>query len=194
MIRKRTIRKRIELVSPRPCRRGGAALLAAAIACLFAPQVRGGQKGFVVRYGYSKSGSAGKLGAAIRESRIFEEAGKALESLARVPERVTIRVLDSHESGPHHDPGNKTMVFPIEFLEELKHLLVRENRKASAEEIEGWLLDLAQFVIIHERAHALIDVLDLPIVGKGTRRECGSIMGCGGPPGRRSGSMDRERS
>jgi hypothetical protein len=90
----------------------------------------------------------------------------------RLPTDIHVRVVGAatakrvKAAGPMYEPSSHTVYFPWSFFDEsrddLGHLkLLRNLRPAQLDEVaKGAML----FVLYHELAHGLIDVLDIPVV------------------------------
>jgi hypothetical protein len=99
----------------------------------------------------------------LKSSGVFEEVMADLESLFKLP--VPVRVIfSSEDAGPYYYKGVVNM--PYQFLRSNDQLVEAIEYDGSDEEKIDLILDLTEFVLYHEVGHALIDMLDIPVLGK----------------------------
>ena len=99
----------------------------------------------------------------IQASEIFEEITRDLNELFDLPQTINIR-FGAGLDGPSYFQQNIDM--PYEFLLTVDHYLANAGYSQSDEEQAEALLNITEFVLYHEVGHALIDVLDIPVLGK----------------------------
>lgn len=73
--------------------------------------------------------------------------------------------IEECNSGPAYYPNSSTILICYYFLEETLEFAKQHESKTGKEGTLELANGLASFVIIHEVAHLLIDVYDLPVVG-----------------------------
>ena len=96
-------------------------------------------------------------------SGVFDAVVQDLEALFALPQPVPI-VFKSSEEGPHYYQG--VIVMPYEFIVQNDEYFAAVGYSETVEEQQDALLQLTEYVLHHEVGHALIDVLDLPVLGK----------------------------
>lgn len=92
------------------------------------------------------------------------EAAQLVNERVKLPKDVKI-VAGGDRDGPYYDPTTATIQFPWSFTAEAHKLLAREQ-KYRGTELKIATRDAALFVLQHEIAHALIDQLKLPVLGR----------------------------
>lgn len=100
----------------------------------------------------------------LRRSGHLEAVVRALNAQLRLPQRVTVRLIECGESNAYYDPGSREIQMCLELMEDMATVLDGQFEEASVEEdaLSGaWLGTL-----LHELGHALVDVLELPITGR----------------------------
>jgi len=100
----------------------------------------------------------------VKGSGLVEETATAINDRIALPSDVTI-VFGGDPDGPYYDPEDATIQYPWEFVDETKRLL-KESGYTKGEELDGAIIDATRFILSHEAAHALIDQLSLPVLGK----------------------------
>ena len=55
---------------------------------------------------------------------------------------------------------------PYDFLAQNYEVLIASNFSEDPEELAQTILNLTEFVLYHEVGHALVDILDIPVLGK----------------------------
>ncbi len=119
-------------------------------------------RSFILQY-YEPSEEMAFYAQLIIESGIFDEVVSDLEEEFNLPTPITI-VFASGIEGPQYYQGVINM--PYEFLAYNDQVLAASNFTADPEEAAEILLNLTEFVLYHEVGHAIVDVLDIPVLGK----------------------------
>lgn len=82
-----------------------------------------------------------------------------------LPTDLTIR--SSAEAGsPNYDPSTKTLTQYYDFVAMTGRILKKGQPDISTDELQKQIVAVSGFILIHELAHALIDVLEIPITGR----------------------------
>ena len=68
--------------------------------------------------------------------------------------------------GPFYRPSTQTIEFPYSFFALTTVLLQAMNPNDSDEELLVGAMEVTVFLLFHEVAHSMIDVLDIPVVGR----------------------------
>lgn len=97
------------------------------------------------------------------ESGFIEEAVAGLEETFALPIPIRI-VFGPGLEGPQYFQGVISM--PYDFLLQNDQILAASAFTDDPEEAKDILLNITEFVMYHEVGHALVDVLDLPVLGK----------------------------
>lgn len=117
---------------------------------------------FILEY-YEPSPEMAPYAQLLIESQIIDEAVADLEALFALPLPIKI-VFASGIPGPQYFQGVINM--PYEFLAQNDQILTVSAFSDDPQEIAANILNLTEFVLYHEVGHAIVDVLDLPVLGK----------------------------
>lgn len=101
------------------------------------------------------------LQKALRTSGRLERAAAQFDRVANLPEAVTVRV-GSCKDGTQYLVDENRVEFCIQDFAEVR----REMKDAGEENLSDTVLGDAEATLLHELAHAIIDVRDLPITGR----------------------------
>ncbi|MGB1256513.1 MAG: DUF4344 domain-containing metallopeptidase [Thiolinea sp.] len=82
----------------------------------------------------------------------------------RLPE--ALEIVFGGDDGPLYDPGKNTIFIPYGFVEEVKKRFERAKYAETGVSIEDATMDVLMHTLFHELAHALINMYDLPVLGK----------------------------
>lgn len=78
----------------------------------------------------------------------------------------TLHVNFGGEDGPLYDPQTKEILIPYVFLEEIEQRFRKDNYEKTGVSIEEATTDALIHTLFHEFAHAIIDMHNLPVLGK----------------------------
>src|SRR3954447_4927300 len=85
----------------------------------------------------------------------------------KLPHNVTIHAVNGFE-GPNYNPANRTITLSYGFVEYVAKLLLENFPQLAKDQNElgrEWAA-VNGFILVHEWGHALIDLYDLPVLGK----------------------------
>src|SRR4051794_1886913 len=85
----------------------------------------------------------------------------------KLPHDVTIHVVNKF-TGPFYDPSTRTITLSYAFVEYVAKLLLQNFPQLAKDQNElgkEWAA-VNGFILVHEWAHALIDLYDIPVLGK----------------------------
>lgn len=122
-----------------------------------------GYQSFVLEY-HEPSEDMLVYATMIVESGIFDEAVANLNASFILPRPIKINFLSMPNSGPHQQGDVINM--PYEFLYQNDMILTATNYYDTPEQALVTILNLTEFVLYHEIGHAIVHVLDIPILGK----------------------------
>lgn len=145
-------------------RRRCAGLLALACVCL-APALAAGARraAFHVEYEPPRDPEYERYYEAMRQHRFLEDVVRAL-GFIRLPAPIVLRSAECGEPNAWYDPETRAVTFCYEQVKELA-----EDAAAVAPERLGHedaVFESLVFLFLHEIAHALFDLLDVPILGR----------------------------
>lgn len=104
-----------------------------------------------------------ELKALIQESGLMQEIVAFLNRDLDLPKRITIHM--GGVEGPLYDPNNQHIYMPYTFLGMVMDVLAQDEEMTD-EELLNASVDVYEFVFYHELAHALVDTLGIPVLGK----------------------------
>lgn len=117
-----------------------------------------------VRVRYRRASGADVVAArVVRSSRLAEETARALRSSIRLPRDVTI-VFGGDPDGPFYDPETRSIQYPWQFVTQSRRLLAAHGYAAA--DLAPAVVDATRFILHHEVGHALVDLLELPVLGR----------------------------
>ncbi|HEX7240042.1 MAG TPA: DUF4344 domain-containing metallopeptidase [Longimicrobiaceae bacterium] len=101
--------------------------------------------------------------AFVREARILEGSAEVLNDWIVLPHDVELTFAACGEANAFYEPDRKHIVVCYEILEHFGEVFA----DAPTDEFRAQaMLGATDFVLYHELGHALIDVLDLPVLGR----------------------------
>lgn len=99
----------------------------------------------------------------VRGSKLLQEGATSLDESIELPQDVTV-VFGGDPEGPYYDPEDRTIQYPWEFVTETRRLLGESGYEP--DELDEATIDATRFILQHELGHALVDVLELPVLGR----------------------------
>lgn len=99
----------------------------------------------------------------VADSELVDETVAELRRTIALPKPLAI-VMGGDDDGPYYDPETRTIQYPWSFVTESRRLL--RSAGYSGDELDSATVDATRFILHHELGHALIDQLDLPVLGR----------------------------
>jgi Putative metallopeptidase len=128
------------------------------------PQGRAERGRFLVWYAKPRNSDERLLVGLIKASKLGEVMTSLGQSLI-IPRNVTIAVKGG-QSGPFYNPDTHIIVLHHPFLELGAKVYSAEYPKISDYELGKALASLEYFVLFHEIGHALVDLWNIPVLGR----------------------------
>lgn len=104
-----------------------------------------------------------------QSNRRIHDVVDGFNELFNLPKTITIRLWDEPEPtiGPHYNIKEKSVNMSYEFLSITQKLfeIYEDDIIEEYNLLEDKVIDNFEFALYHELAHALIDVLELPVIG-----------------------------
>lgn len=123
-----------------------------------------GTSGFSVRYNPSTNPAHAQLRAQLERARVLEEVAGVLNHTVRMPVAVQIQTVDCSMVNAFYDEHTRRITVCYElvdhFLDEFRRI-VKNPRQ-----LEDAVVGATLFTFYHEAAHGIIQLLDLPAVGR----------------------------
>lgn len=97
----------------------------------------------------------------------LENLAKQLSQQISLPSPVTVTIAECGNAGAFYFPQNQTVVFCFELFGHMTYGIQRAlQHVATPQEISAATNSGLSFIFVHEIAHALIDILELPVLGR----------------------------
>lgn len=119
---------------------------------------------FVVAYPMPKKAEYRELQSEFKKDKVLEEVTAGLNSSLALPCNITIEFKELGEANAYYDPNTHHISLGYELLEDLLDLFSKTSKDEDV--VMDRALNATVFILFHELGHALIDVYDLPTVGK----------------------------
>ncbi len=100
----------------------------------------------------------------LKKSNWVEGVVKNLQASFSLPRSLIIHFGDG--PGPRYSPERVEIGIPYAFVEEVAKLLADRNAHPDATRMQNDTLDVVEWVLYHELAHAFIDLYNLPVLGR----------------------------
>lgn len=143
----------------------GLVLVAGALA-ISAPEVAFAQS-FVGKYGPAKSPQFVRVHQNLQRGQFLEKLATGLSQGITLPQQVVLTVGECGTQNAFYSPQHKAIVLCHELIAQMAQGIQRDfARVASSEEIANSISGGVAFILMHELGHALIHLLDLPVLGR----------------------------
>jgi hypothetical protein len=100
----------------------------------------------------------------LKKEAINEIAIEIINEIFFIPKSINIKYGGA--DGPEYDSETHQVLIPYPFIQEIKQRFIKDKYTESGLSIEEATMDVVTHTILHELAHALINIYDLPIVVK----------------------------
>ncbi|WP_245602678.1 DUF4344 domain-containing metallopeptidase [Gloeothece verrucosa] len=98
------------------------------------------------------------------QSKFFENLAQSLNQIFVLPSNITIVLSECGQANAFYSPEHQAIIMCYELVEDFAVFSAKYAR--TDEELFNATLGGTMYVFIHELGHALIHVLDLPVLGK----------------------------
>ncbi|HEU0037441.1 MAG TPA: DUF4344 domain-containing metallopeptidase [Kofleriaceae bacterium] len=120
--------------------------------------------GFKVTYNPSKNATHEQFRSIFEHNRVFEQVAEGLNKTIRLPIAVDINTVDCNTINAFYDPNTKRIIVCYELVSYF--LGVFKPTAKNDTELGNAVMGALVFSFFHETGHGLIDILDLPAVGR----------------------------
>jgi hypothetical protein len=120
--------------------------------------------GFKVTYNPSRNATHESFRKLFEDNRVFEEVAEGLNKTIRLPTSVDVNTVDCNQINAFYDPANKRIIVCYELVSYFLNMF-KPNAKNDTE-LGNAVLGALIFSFFHETGHGLIDILQLPAVGR----------------------------
>jgi hypothetical protein len=119
---------------------------------------------FIPVYSSIRNPSFRSFDQAMRREKRLELIAKNLNSVLKLPTDIRLSLRDCGQPNAFYDPRIKTITMCYEFMQLFYDIFVKMGYKPA--QARSMMYGATVFFAYHELGHALIDVYDLPAVGR----------------------------
>jgi Putative metallopeptidase len=135
------------------------------VVTLIAAQAHG--QAVVAMYGPTKSEQYGAVQSNLRAREAVERIARSLSRGLLLPKPIGLITTECGTSNAYYVPKARAIVLCLEFMVETSQSLARQRKgRFEPDAIERAAAGAVSFVLLHELGHALIHVLDIPVLGR----------------------------
>jgi Putative metallopeptidase len=106
------------------------------------------------------------IGATFLKEGGIANLAQILGSTFQIPKHITVEAVNGLDGGPHYDPSNDTITFQYGFAALIFETLKQNNPDWSNHKLGFATGSVIAFILEHEFTHALINIYNLPVLGK----------------------------
>ena len=129
-----------------------------------APMTPPGMSGFSVRYSPTRNPMHAQLRAELERNRVLESVASVLNHTVHIPVGVQMQTVDCSMINAFYDERTRRITVCYELLD---HFFDEFRRIArSPQQLDNAVVGATLFTFYHEAAHGMIQLLDLPAVGR----------------------------
>ncbi|WP_159400421.1 DUF4344 domain-containing metallopeptidase [Streptomyces sp. XY431] len=111
-----------------------------------------------------------KAQAFLMQNAVLEDIAAYASERIVLPQDIPLHAASCGEANASWDPRAQDITFCYEYIEELAPLLAAQESEGTAEErsaqLDQDLIGVTNEAVLHELGHALVNLYDLPVVGK----------------------------
>lgn len=123
-----------------------------------------GTSGFKVTYNPSRQKNHEEYRALFEANRMFDNVAEGLNRTVRLPKTVDINTVTCNTINAFYDPRTRRIIVCYELLDYFVGMF--KPTAKNDEELGNAVMGATMFGFFHEVGHGLIDLLDLPAVGR----------------------------
>lgn len=138
-----------------------------AIALLVTAIGHASAQSFVGKYAVARSPALQELQAELKRAHFTEQLADALTRDIDLPKALVVATAECGTANAYYSPQNSAVIICLELLNHLSTGIRRDLGHALApEELPKVVAGAVGFIVAHEVGHALIDQLELPVLGR----------------------------
>lgn len=122
------------------------------------------ENGFHAVYTPSKQAGHEHYRTVFEQNKVFENVAEGLNKTVRIPTSIDIQTVSCDTVNAFYDPNSKRIIVCYELFDYFVETF--KGTAKSDEALGNAVMGAAMFTFFHEAGHSLIDVLDLPAVGR----------------------------
>ncbi len=119
---------------------------------------------FLVAYPMPKKAEYRELQAEFKKDKVLEAMADGLNEAFALPTNITLEFKELGEANAYYDPNTHHIELGYELIDDFQELFGKTSKDEDV--VLDRTLNATMFIFCHELGHALIDVCDLPAVGK----------------------------
>ena len=100
----------------------------------------------------------------LREAQLLEQFAAALNEFLHIPVDLTLALADCDQANALYQPQRRTVTVCYQLLQHFASVFSHSSQEP--QKLIELVIGNVQFVLLHEVGHALIDVLQLPVLGR----------------------------
>jgi hypothetical protein len=120
--------------------------------------------GFKVTYNPSKNKNHEEYRSLFEANKMFDQVAEGLNRTVRLPKAIDINTVTCNTINAFYDPRTRRIIVCYELLDYFVGMF--KSTTKSEEELGNAVMGATMFGFFHEVGHGLIDILDLPAVGR----------------------------
>ncbi|MFL6156491.1 MAG: DUF4344 domain-containing metallopeptidase [Marmoricola sp.] len=136
-----------------------------AITVTFDDPVAGTDDGYVGAIATQENISPQALSEEILKDGEVEGVADGFSKSFEIPTDLQVH-LSSEQGSPHYDPATRTVTIYYDFAALTGDIIKASQPSISDDDLGKQWAAVNDFVLVHELAHAFVDVLDIPVTGR----------------------------
>lgn len=122
---------------------------------------------FIAQYSPAKTRDFDSFNRQLYQNHTLEELAEKLSSQISLPEPVTLTIAECGQANAFYNSQYRAIVICYELVGQMANGIQRSFKGiASPQEINDSISGGLSFILLHELGHALIRILDLPVLGR----------------------------
>jgi hypothetical protein len=117
-----------------------------------------------VKYSSPKEKNNKEIKKWLVDEDIIKNLVETVNREIKIDDKLTIFIKDGDSA--YYDPENHQIIITYNFITEVRERFKNEHKDEGEENWELYTQDAIEHTFYHELGHALIDILDLPVLGK----------------------------
>jgi Putative metallopeptidase len=119
-----------------------------------------------VTFAPPSSSQANRTGAFLLKANKVPFLMQSFADAFQIPQELTVRGVNGFGTGPFYNPKDNSITFPYGFANLVFQVSKQLEPNASGREIGTAVGATDSFILAHEFTHALINMYDLPVLGR----------------------------
>jgi hypothetical protein len=126
-----------------------------------------GRQSFVAKYSQGKTQEFNHFSNSLKQAKFLEGITTPLSSLISLPNQVSLTIEECGQENAFYSPQRQTIIICYEMFGKMIEGIQNEYaNRVPQQAIEAAISGGLSFILMHELGHALIHILDLPVLGR----------------------------